>query len=148
MMMINSSQLQSKGIFYFWIYSGRVLSIRSDPYQALRKYTKQTKRKTTESESENIQNWYNWCPLSYPQPPPRKVKLAWPPRWTSQQKLIPSPTTPPTPRAPPAGLSASSPAPSSWSLLSGVPPPCSGTYILILDIKFKFINCRSLEGST
>ena len=43
MMMINSSQLQSKGIFYFWIYSGRVLSIHSDPCQALT--TKQTKMK-------------------------------------------------------------------------------------------------------
>ena len=42
-------------------------------------------------------------------------------------KLIPPTTTPPSPRAPPAGLLASSPAPWSRSLSSGVPPSWSQT---------------------
>ena len=50
------SQLQSKGFSYIWIYSGRVLSIHSDPCQALT--TKWTKMKNYRKWKWEIQTGY------------------------------------------------------------------------------------------
>ena len=132
MMMINSSQLQSKGIFYFWIYSGRVLSIQLDPCQALT--TKQTKMKNYRKwkwEIAKLVSKSQILTLAFPtistkskascQAPLVFTKCgdAWNHNFDFDKNWIPSPTTPPTPRAPPAGLFASSPAPQNRSLASG-----------------------------
>ena len=127
-----SSQLQSKGIFYFWIYSGRVLSIHSDPCQALT--TKQTKMKNYRKwkwEIAKLVSKSQILNLAFPtistkskascQAPLVFTKCgdAWNHNFDFDKNWIPSPTTPPTPRAPPAGLFASSPAPQNRSLSSG-----------------------------
>ena len=129
-----------KGLIYFWIYSD------GEYFQFIRILVKhwcknmQTQiKKTTKTRKWKWSNWSTQTKLlelfhlakawGWKSSRPQNPQVLLIPTWMNSKILteenpLPPSTTPPTPRAPPAGLFASSPAPWSRSLSSGVPPSC------------------------
>ena len=119
--------LQIKGFSYIWIYSGEYFQsarILIKHWGNIQNKQKGKLQKVKVRIYKIGVTGVHWATLNL-----LHANWSWRGRRDGprSKNWSPSPTTPPTPRAPPAGLSASSPAPSSWSLLSGVPPPWSLT---------------------
>ena len=136
------SPLQPKAFFTSEFIQWRVLSIHTNPYQALRCKQWNTNKENysrTKSESDKIRCNNQILASSHPDDNEKsKASCKWNPPanhhtnvWIQvfhAAKLSPHSTTPPSPRAPPARLFTSSPATWSRSLSSGVPPSWSQTH--------------------